>query len=180
VEAAVSGEPVIRRAIAADAEALASLAERTFVEAFGSRNRPEDLELHLQRNYGAAIQRREILDPEVTTFVVEEAGFLLAYVQLAGGEAPPEVAGAKPVEIRRFYVDAPWHGRGLAQRLMATALEFAGTAGAGVVWLGVWEENPRGIAFYRKCGFAAVGSHVFVVGNDPQRDLLMAKPLANP
>jgi diamine N-acetyltransferase len=175
----LSGEPAIRRAVAADAAALAALAERTFVEAFGERNRPEDLALHLARSYGPPIQLREILDPGVTTFVVEEEGTLLAYVQLVGGAAPDAVAGTNPIEIRRFYVDSPWHGRGLAQRLMASALDFAGSSGAGVVWLGVWEENPRGIAFYRKCGFAAVGSHTFVVGSDPQRDLLMAKPLAS-
>jgi ribosomal protein S18 acetylase RimI-like enzyme len=158
-----------------DAPALAALAERTFVEAFGARNRPADLALHLERSYGAAIQLGEILDPGLATFVAVRAGELIAYVQLSWGEPPPEVRGRRPLEIRRFYVDAPWHGRGLAQRLMAAALAFAAERGADVVWLGVWEENPRGIAFYAKCGFTVVGHHIFVVGSDPQRDLLMAR-----
>jgi ribosomal protein S18 acetylase RimI-like enzyme len=173
----MNDEPQIRRAVAADAAALAALAERTFVEAFGARNRPEDLELHVRTSYGVEIQRSEILDADVATFVVECDGELVAYVQLAQGAVPPGVSGARPVEIRRFYVDAPWHGRGLAQRLMATALEMAAARAADVVWLGVWEENPRGIAFYRKYGFEVVGSHVFAVGSDPQRDLVMARPL---
>ncbi len=171
----MTDEAIIRRAVSADAAALAALAERTFVDAFGARNRPEDLALHCAASYGEAIQRGEILSTGVATYVAENAAGLSAYLQLAWEAPPAGVVGARPVEIRRFYVDAPWHGTGLAQRLMATALDFAAGRNADVVWLGVWEENPRGIAFYRKCGFAVVGSHVFLVGSDPQRDLLMTR-----
>ena len=172
------GDCSIRRAVVADAAALAALAERTFVEAFGAVNRPEDLALHCAASYGEAIQRREILDDALATFVAEGAGGLTGYLQLAWGPPPAGISGARPMEIRRFYVDAPWQGKGLSQALMATAVDFAAGRDADPLWLGVWEENPRGIAFYRKCGFAVVGSHVFVVGSDPQRDLLMARTLA--
>ncbi len=171
----MTDETIIRRAVADDAAALAALAERTFIDAFGARNRPEDLALHCAASYGEAIQRGEILDDALATFVAEGSGGFSGYLQLAWGTPPPDIVSARPVEIRRFYVDAPWHGRGLAQALMATAVEFAATRDADLLWLGVWEENPRGIAFYRKCGFAVVGSHVFLVGSDPQRDLLMTR-----
>ena len=49
--------------------------------------------------------------------------------------------------------------------------------GCDVVWLGVWERNPRAISFYRKVGFAEVGEHVFQLGSDPQRDVVMALTL---
>jgi GNAT superfamily N-acetyltransferase len=44
-------------------------------------------------------------------------------------------------------------------------------------WLGVWERNPRANAFYRKVGFTDVGSHVFMVGTDPQTDRIMVRHL---
>ncbi len=133
------------------------------------------MELHVRKSYGEEIQLREILDPRQVTFVAESAGELQAYAQLGWQAAPTAVSGERPIEIRRFYVDAHWHGRGLAQRLMAKVLEFAVSSAADTVWLGVWEQNPRGIAFYAKCGFTPVGHHTFVVGNDPQRDVLMAR-----
>ena len=37
---------------------------------------------------------------------------------------------------------------------------------------------PRAIAFYRKAGYAEVGTHVFVVGRDPQTDRIMTRALA--
>jgi ribosomal protein S18 acetylase RimI-like enzyme len=60
---------------------------------------------------------------------------------------------------------------------MAAALEMAQRGGADRVWLGVWEHNPRAIAFYRKCGFDETGEQVFLLGRDPQRDLVMSRPV---
>ena len=45
------------------------------------------------------------------------------------------------------------------------------------VWLGVWEKNPRAIAFYKKFGFKEAGEHVFLLGRDPQRDIILYKVL---
>ena len=40
-------------------------------------------------------------------------------------------------EIPRFYVDARFHGRGLAHDLMALAIQRAAAAGVATLWLGV-------------------------------------------
>jgi hypothetical protein len=48
---------------------------------------------------------------------------------------------------------------------------------AKTLWLGVWERNARGIAFYRKAGFADVGAQEFVLGTDVQSDRVMLRPV---
>ncbi len=60
---------------------------------------------------------------------------------------------------------------------MGGGLEAARQAGAETIWPGVWERNPRAIAFYRKAGFTDVGPHLFVVGTDPRTDRIMARPV---
>lgn len=168
---------VIRRARAADAAALASLMERTFSDAFGPANRPEDLATHIARSYSPEIQGRELADPDHTILLADAGGVPAGYAQLRTGEAPAEVTGPAPLQLWRFYVDRGWHGKGLAQALMVAARRAARERGARTLWLGVWEENPRGIAFYRKEGFREVGRFLFHVGDDPQRDLIMAHAL---
>jgi len=79
--------------------------------------------------------------------------------------------------VVRFCVDRPWHGRGLAQTLMAATADTARAAGGSTLWLGVWERNGRAIAFYRKCGFEDVGTHSFVLGDDHQRDRVLVRRL---
>ncbi|OWY60797.1 hypothetical protein B7486_67240 [cyanobacterium TDX16] len=56
---------------------------------------------------------------------------------------------------------------------MEHATERARALGLGFVWLGVWEHNTRGIAVYERLGYREFGEHTFVVGSDPQRDVLM-------
>jgi ribosomal protein S18 acetylase RimI-like enzyme len=63
----------------------------------------------------------------------------------------------------------------LAHQLMGHVVARAEAAGSTVLWLGVWERNPRALAFYRKWGFEVVAEHIFTVGQDPQRDLILRR-----
>lgn len=169
----------IRQAEERDAASLAELAERTFRDTFAHVNRAEDIDLHCRNSYRESIQAAEIRDPNCTTLVCHARDSLIAFGQLRWDSAPPCVVATRPAEIQRLYVDDPWHGKGVAQALMASLLDAAVAGGADVAWLGVWELNPRAIAFYTKSGFAIVGDHVFVLGKDPQRDLVLAKRLTS-
>ncbi|HEY7768595.1 GNAT family N-acetyltransferase [Longimicrobium sp.] len=169
----------IRRGTPADAAALAAFAARTFEETFGAYNDPGDLAAYLSASYGAPQQEAELRDPGAITLLAEAGGSLAGYAQLRHIATPPGVAGRHPVEIRRFYIDTPFHGRGAARQLMAETIAAARAMGGDVVWLQVWERNPRGIAFYEKCGFTDVGSTTFVVGSDVQTDRVMTLPLAD-
>ena len=165
----------IRPTVPEDAGPLAALAARTFQETFGAANDPADMALHLASAYGLAQQSRELADPAMATLVAEADGRLAGFAQLREGAAPGCVAGAAPIELLRFYVDAPWQGRGLAQALMDAVRRSAADRGRRTLWLGVWERNERAQAFYRKCGFRKVGTQVFVVGTDPQTDHVMLR-----
>jgi ribosomal protein S18 acetylase RimI-like enzyme len=169
---------VVRPAGVPDAPWLADLAERTFRETYSAHNTPEDMEQYVADHFGAALQAAELADPRLITLVAEVRGHPAGYTQLGHGPAPSCVLADKPLEIIRFYVDRPWHGQGVAQELMAAAADHARAAGARTLWLGVWERNPRAIAFYKKCGFAEVGTHTFVLGADHQRDLVLARSLS--
>lgn len=167
----------VRKAQPVDAGPLAALAERTFREAFEAANTPENMAQHCRDCYGAAIQAREIADAARVTLLVESGGELAGYAQLRWGVQPACIAGAAPGEIQRLYVARAFHGLGVAQALMESCLEELAVHGSDLAWLGVWEHNPRAIAFYRKYGFYEVGAQVFPVGDDPQRDLVMVRPL---
>jgi GNAT superfamily N-acetyltransferase len=170
--------PAIRRAGPTDAVALAEFAARIFDETFGPDNRPEDMVAHLADRFGVRQQTEEILDPAIVTLLMEDGGRLIAFTQVTTLHTPPPcVTGEAPVEIGRFYVDRSWHGKGLAQRLMAAAKDAARELGGRTVWLAVWERNPRAIAFYEKQGFRDVGSQPFRLGSDLQTDRVMVGEL---
>jgi diamine N-acetyltransferase len=165
----------IRRAEEDDALELSVLAERTFRAAFAESNTATNMQLHCAANYGQALQLAEIRESSRETWVAEADGRLIAYLQLRLDAASPMIAGERPVEIQRFYVDASHHGAGIAHELMAHVLVRAEAAGSDALWLGVWERNPRALAFYRKWGFDVVGEHRFMLGDESQRDLIMRR-----
>jgi ribosomal protein S18 acetylase RimI-like enzyme len=167
----------VRRATIEDVAALSAFGRRVFGQTFAPENTPEDLEAYLDRAYIQARQHEEIADPGIDTLLLEENDDLIAFAQLRDGLIGNGVTGQRPLELWRFYVDFAWHGRGVAHALMASVEEAARARGAGTLWLGVWERNVRAQAFYRKQGFTVVGSQIFVLGSDPQRDLIMAKQL---
>lgn len=171
------GEILIRRAKDDDAPPLTEFARRTFVETFAADNSAEDMALHVAKSFGPAIQLREIRDQSMITLLAELGSSMAGFAQVRRGTPPPCIEGASPVELRRFYVDRPFHGRGIAQSLMRAVDDVARQLGGRTLWLGVWERNPRAIAFYTKCGFVDVGEQAFIVGTDEQTDRVMARSL---
>jgi ribosomal protein S18 acetylase RimI-like enzyme len=119
----------------------------------------------------------ELADPDTEILIASHEGALVAYAQIHRGAAPAAVAGDAPIELMRFYVLAAWHGRGLAQALMARVVERSMELGAQTLWLGVWEHNARAISFYTKYGFVEAGEQPFLLGTDLQRDLILTVPL---
>jgi GNAT superfamily N-acetyltransferase len=80
-------------------------------------------------------------------------------------------------EIARFYVDTAFHGRGLAQRMMAEVRRLAAGHGARSLWLSCWQEQPQALRFYGKEGFRIAGSLVFEIGDDAKDDWLLVAEL---
>jgi len=65
----------------------------------------------------------------------------------------------------------------VAEVLMMACVADARRRGGRTLWLGVWQENPRAIAFYRKAGFRVVGMTSFRLGSQVQADHVMVLPL---
>lgn len=167
------GTLVLRPAAPGDAPELARFGEWVFRDAFAADNRPENIDAYAGATYSIEKQAADIADPARVTLVAEVESKIIAYAQLRVGPPPACVTGPDPIELLRFYVDRQWHGVGAAQALMAATLGAATERNAKTVWLGVWERNPRAIAFYGKCGFRDVGSQPFVLGDDRQTDRIM-------
>jgi ribosomal protein S18 acetylase RimI-like enzyme len=166
---------VIRPASVADAESLACFAEQIFRATFGPGNRTEDMDRYVAESFGPAYQRADISDPSGVVFIAEIQGAIVGYVQVCRHRVHDEIDAISPIELKRFYVARDFHGRGLAQRLMDTTLAYAAECSADVMWLAVFENNPRAISFYRKSGFVDTATQSFLLGSDEQTDIVMRR-----
>lgn len=167
----------IRRGTLADAALLSELGARTFSDTFAADNTPEDLAAYVATSFNVAQQTAELKDPGSIFLIAEVNGEAAGYAKLHDGEPEKGVEGATPIELVRLYVSRDWLGRGVGEQLMRACLDEARKAGHETIWLGVWERNARAQAFYRKWNFRAVGEHMFQLGADLQRDILMERTL---
>jgi ribosomal protein S18 acetylase RimI-like enzyme len=169
---------VIRAAGAADAKLLAELGARLFEETFGAANTAENMKLYLTGAFSEELQRAELADESRDAWLALSSDATpVAYAMMRRGTLGDGVVFRRPAEVQRIYVDLRLRGTGVGQALMRTCMEEARSRGCDGVWLGVWEENPRAIGFYRRMGFRVVGSAVFLLGRDVQKDLVMAVEL---
>jgi ribosomal protein S18 acetylase RimI-like enzyme len=167
----------IRRGTLADAALLSEFGASTFSETFAADNSPEDLAAYLATSFNLSQQTAELEDPASTFLIAEVGGRAAGYAMLRESEPENGVEGANPVELVRLYVSRDWLGRGIGEQLMRACIDVGRQDGYETIWLGVWERNARAQAFYRKWNFRTVGEHVFQLGSDLQRDLVMERTL---
>ena len=104
---------------------------------------------------------------------------VIGYLKLNFGDSQTELKDDKSAEIERIYVLQEYQGKKVGQLLYEKALQIANAYKADYIWLGVWEENPRAIQFYKKNGFTEFDKHIFKLGEDEQTDIMMKLSLNN-
>lgn len=168
-----------RLATPADSQALGEFMTRNFLAAYGHCSSAENVRRAVADYYGEAAQRRQIEDGTRYNLIVTASGQWAGHAQLHfGGETPGAAQPLPSVELARFYVDTAFHGRGVAQVMMAQVKTAARERGGASLWLSVWQEQPQAIRFYEKEGFRIAGELIFMVGDDPKDDWLMTCALA--
>ena len=167
--------PNITEATQTDCEEVAQFAARSFTDTFGHLYRPENLLHHMLHKFSAAFFE-EALAAGDTILMLREHTRLIGYAKvghLGLPVKPPVSRGAQ--EIHRVYVDKEFQGRGLGKALMLHILSLPRIATASTVYLGVWEENLRAQALYKQYGFAPVGRYLYEVGDQSDREIIMAR-----
>jgi diamine N-acetyltransferase len=173
----ISSPFLIRVGTLSDAPVLTTLGAKTFYDTFAPHNTVEDMKLYLEKNFTLEQVEKEINDPASTFLLALDGQSVVGYAKLRNSEQPKELGNAPGLEIERIYSAKEYVGKKVGKTLMLACLAIAEKEGFKTVWLGVWEHNPKAIAFYERWGFEKYGSHPFMLGSDAQTDLLMKKNL---
>src|SRR5580765_1595383 len=169
----------IRQATPDDAKLLTDLSYTTFWDAFAHhpKNAPDDLAHYMRQAFSVEQIAAELSEPASIFLIAELDGEPAGYSKLIVDNIERGITADRPVELSRLYSHQEYLGKGVGQNLMDACFDRARADGRDVMWLGVWEYNPRAQRFYEKNGFRFVGKHTFLLGSDPQTDLLMQKEI---
>lgn len=162
-----------------DIEKLQKTGRQTFFETFSESNSEENMQKYLDGGFSIEKLTTELTDTNAEFYFAVLDEEVIGYLKLNFGDSQTELKDNKALEIERIYVSKEFHGKSVGQLLYDKAIEVAEQKNADYVWLGVWEENPRAISFYKKNGFVEFDKHIFKLGNDEQIDIMMKLNLKN-
>ncbi len=160
-------------------EKLQKIGRQTFFETFSESNSEENMQKYLDEGFSTEKLTTELNDTNSEFYFAFLDEEVIGYLKLNFGESQTELKDNKALEIERIYVSKEFHGKSVGQLLYDKAIEVAKQNNVDYVWLGVWEENPRAISFYKKNGFVEFNKHIFKLGDDEQIDIMMKLNLKN-
>jgi ribosomal protein S18 acetylase RimI-like enzyme len=163
----------LRKVSSGDVEQLQKISRQTFSETFSAANTEENMKKHLEEVFSRENLAAELANRNSGFYFAVLDDRIIGYLKVNSGPSQTELKDNKALEIERIYVLAEFHGKQAGQLLYEKAVQIAKQMNADYIWLGVWEENPRAIHFYRKNGFVEFDKHIFKLGNDEQTDILM-------
>ena len=163
----------IKKVLQSNVDQLQKIGRQTFSETFAEGNSAENMKNYLDEGFSTQKLRAELNDKNAEFYFAMLDNTVIGYLKLNFGQSQTELQDDKALEIERIYVAKEYHGKNVGQLLYNKAIQIATQKNADYVWLGVWEENPRAINFYKKNGFVEFDKHIFKLGNDEQTDIMM-------
>lgn len=169
----------IKKVMLNDIDQLQKISRQTFFETFSTKNTEENMRKYLEEGFSIDKLTAELTDKNAEFHFALLDNTVIGYLKLNFGQSQTELKDDKALEIERIYVLKEFHGKKVGQVLYEKTIQIAKQVNADYVWLGVWEENPRAISFYKKNGFVEFDKHIFKLGDDEQTDIMMKLKLSN-
>ena len=173
---------LVTESMAADVDALADVAARTFPLACPASASPHDIAAFIAADLSRDRFAGYLDDPDRVVLSAFDDERMLGYAMLIRGVSDDaDVQRAVPerpaVELSKCYVVPDAHGVGVSAALMTATLEHSRALGAVCTWLGVNRQNRRAQRFYAKHGFAVTGTKTFRLGEGLEQDYVMVRGL---
>jgi diamine N-acetyltransferase len=163
----------IRPATLADAQALADFGRQTFFDTFGHLYPKEDADFFSAQRFSLERTLPDLQEVGRSIHLAFSGERLVGFLDCGDLGLPVEAPKPNGCELYRLYLDTSAKGTGLANTLMNMAIDWARGREARALYLGVYCDNARAQAFYRRHGFKIIGAYQFKVGNTLDDERIM-------
>lgn len=168
---------LIKKCNLEDINALQTVAQQTFYETFAAVNTEQDIQDYLTNVLSQTALKQQLNNPHSSFYLLQINNQIAGYLKLNIETAQTEDDDPTAMEIERIYLLQAFQGQNLGQILLNKAIELAKEQQKSYIWLGVWENNSKALAFYKRNDFYKTGEHSFLLGDDNQTDYILRKDL---
>lgn len=156
----------IVRATKDDFTLLTQIGVPSFLTAHGHSATKEVVDAFMQQYYSEEAFQRELEIESNIYHVIFQDDMPVGYAKILLNATHPDIAKPNVTKLERLYLLKEYFGLGLAQHLVRFTIDYAKKFGQEGMWLHVWIENKRAVAFYKKMGFKVIGAYDFKLTDD--------------
>lgn len=151
----------IIKATEENVQSLADLARTTFIESHGSSAAPDEINRYISLKYNSEVLKKELSEPWNIYHLIFHDEVPVGFSKIILDQPHPGIAHKNVTKLERLYLLSKFYGMNHGVELFNFNLHLSRTNKQAGMWLFVWKENHRAIAFYKKVGFNIIGSGNF-------------------
>ncbi|WP_282076669.1 GNAT family N-acetyltransferase [Epibacterium ulvae] len=159
----------IRKAIEADASALAALSIEVWINTYIREGIDAHFADYALAEFSTAKFTTALNDPNEVFLASQNSVGIDGYIRLSFNRPAP-VPGCHETEISTLYVQPRHQGKGIGAALLEAALKICRERGNRSPWLLVNSENDSALEFYHAKGFMTVGQSYFEIKDQSYRN----------
>ena len=114
---------------------------------------PNGIEWYMNRCFGEKFLQKEISDPNVEYYIVENNGENIGMMKLVLQKPLPDSEIENALYLEKIYFVKEWTGKGVGKRFIDFALQRAADLNRDYVWLMAMDTAAKPIEAYEKAGF---------------------------
>mgnify|MGYP000252237776 CR=1 FL=1 len=168
----MTAELTIKKATAHDADVLAKLGADTFYHTFRPHNTEADMQAYITKAYASDVVLQNLIQKDIAYYLCYDGLMPVGYIKLLHNATYGKLQ-QQCIELEKIYILHTYFGTSTATLLMQQAIAHAKQAGFKTLFLGVWQENERAVAFYKKMGFEVFDTRQFKLGSRLCEDFMM-------
>ncbi len=145
---------------------LAEIGVPSFLTAHRHSATPEVVDAYLKEKYSTDAFRKELADIRNIYHMIYYDNTPVGYSKIILDAAHPDIEKPNVTKLERLYVLKEFFGKHLGAQLVQFNIDLAKANGQEGMWLHVWIENARAVAFYKKMGFQIIGAYNFLLSGN--------------
>ena len=134
-------------------EELQEIGVRSYLPHYAYLWKPNGIEWYLERCFGDEFLQKEISDPNVEYYIVENNGENIGMMKLVLKKPVPDSNIENALYLEKVYFIKEWTGKGVGRKLIDYALQRAAELKRDCVWLTAMDTSAKPIEAYEKAGF---------------------------
>lgn len=153
----------IRQATVSDAPLILEIGIPALLQSHGHSAPAADMNAYIASKFTEAALAEELSDPNNIFHILYCNGQAAGYSKIIFNQPHAAVEEKEVTKLERLYFLDTFYGKGLGAMLFDFIIDLAKAQDQQGIWLQVWTENKRAVAFYKKSGFTVKAETFFKI-----------------